>query len=120
MKVFITGEVPGDGDSFGLDSTLCLVNLERRGEKEECCCYKRDEPETGLVEGIGESRSPRPSLDDIPEALRCVVCLGAEREVFNTVFLCCKKHGIYAIPCFLQLSDSRGGSARLWTCVHMR
>ena len=50
MKVFITGEVPGDGDSFGLDSTLCLVNLERmerRGEKEECCCYKRDEPETG-------------------------------------------------------------------------
>ena len=52
MKVFITGEVPGDGDSFGLDSTLCLVDLERmermerRGEKEECC-YKRDEPETG-------------------------------------------------------------------------
>ena len=42
MKVFITGEVPGDGDSFGLDSTLCLVDLERmerRGEKEECC-YK--------------------------------------------------------------------------------
>ena len=41
MKVFITGEVPGDGDG-GLDSTLCLVDLERmerRGEKEECC-YK--------------------------------------------------------------------------------
>ena len=81
---------------------------------------RRRNAATRLVEGIGESRGPRPNLDDIPEALRCVVCLGAEREVFNTIFLCCKKHGINAIPCFLQLSDSRGGSARLWTCVHMR
>ena len=91
-----------------------------RGEERRRNVAATREMSLRLVEGIGESRSPRPSLDDIPEALRCVVCLGAEREVFNTVFLCCKKHGIYAIPCFLQLSDSRGGSARLWTCVHMR
>ena len=39
----------------------------------------------GLVERIREGRrGPRPNLDDIPEALLCVVCLGAEREVLNT------------------------------------
>ena len=27
------------------------------------------------------SRGPRPDGDNIPEALQCVVCLGAEREV---------------------------------------
>ena len=27
------------------------------------------------------SRGPRPSGDDIPDVLQCVVCLGAEREV---------------------------------------
>ena len=34
-----------------------------------------------LVEEIKAGRGPRPNLDDIPEALRCVVCLIAEREV---------------------------------------
>ena len=34
-----------------------------------------------LVEEIKAGRGTRPNLDDIPEALRCVVCLSAEREV---------------------------------------
>ena len=77
MKVFITGEVPGDGDSFGLDSTLCLVDLERRAEKEECCCYKRDEPETG-----GRNRGKQGSETKFGRhsgglALRCLSRCGA-------------------------------------------
>jgi len=50
---------------------------------------KRNEEEAGQrnqrqVDAIREervSRGPRPSGDDIPDVLQCVVCLGAEREV---------------------------------------
>ena len=99
---------------------LLFAWLTWRGEQRRRNVAATREMNLRLVEGIRESRGPRPNLDDIPEALRCVVCLGAEREVFQESFLCCKKNGINAISCFLQLSHSRGDSARLWTCVRMR
>ena len=63
--------------------------VHNRNCRSEASLNTRNEEEAGQrnqrqVDAIREervSRGPRPSGDDIPDVLQCVVCLGAEREV---------------------------------------
>ena len=42
---------------------------------------QRNQRQVDAIREERVSRGPRPDGDSIPEALQCVVCLGAEREV---------------------------------------
>jgi len=58
-----------------------LFKMRRKREENRRRNDAARERSLRLVDRIREGRDPRPNLDGIPEALRCIVCLGAEREV---------------------------------------
>jgi len=57
--------------------TVWKLYKKRRAEEAE----QRNQRQVDVIREERVARGPRPDGDNIPEALQCVVCLGAEREV---------------------------------------